>query len=132
MYDPAWTPGLKYARIRLHSIHHEATREPPIQHENVLNTVSMHRIGSLLHELCHAILDLNSRTGGDDDDIGRDQFKGHGFAWQRIACWVEFAALHGFGLPLDLDRFQSLQWSWAKRQVLPTLEEITYWELSDP
>ncbi len=102
------------------------------QKDGPVNRFAMDRLSTILHELVHAYLDHyacrcapNPRSY--DEDV--EQFKGHGRAWQRIACSVEENALSLVGLELDLTRFESIQTSWDGIMYWPTQEELKRWRL---
>jgi hypothetical protein len=94
-----------------------------------LNQRSIGRLGTLLHEYCHAFLAKYAcqRCPGYLPDVKNASF--HGFAWQRVALAVEFAAQNTLGLPIQLNRQASLVVNWPTMGWLPSREEVARWNL---
>ncbi|KAH6643210.1 hypothetical protein C7974DRAFT_387036 [Boeremia exigua] len=96
------------AEVKLHRTKVKTlTGQVPQEYEGVLNAASMSRLGTLLHEVCHAFLQCYTCKNCRQRD--HNQLGGHGFAWQRIACWAMYAASHSLRLKLELSRFLAIQ-----------------------
>jgi hypothetical protein len=72
----------------------------------------------LLHELVHGFVQLYvcRECVGYRELV--DDVAGHGFVWQRIACWVEYAAPKTMGVKVSLGRMVSLWVNWGGIEVL--------------
>lgn len=118
------------ARIRLNPIDHDGQSVKLPAKFRKLNPASVDRLGTLLHEICHAFLDLYACSQCSLAEVR--QFRGHGFAWQRVAYWVEAFAQEKLDLPLDLGRFDGIKFHWKHMEILPSMEEMLRWGLRDP
>jgi hypothetical protein len=124
--------GYPYGLVRLH-----ATRvEYPLGHEpdNLADAVyhrAVFRLGTLLHEVCHAFLLIYMCPKCKNWEVYFDQFAGHGWAWQRIAAQVESMAQLKLGLPLDLGRFTAIQCNWKDHKTWPSVDEVDQWDLEN-
>jgi hypothetical protein len=94
-----------------------------------LNERSIGRLGTLLHEFCHAFLEEYAceKCPGYFPDV--ENANGHGFAWHRVTLAVEFAAQSTLGLPIELGRQTSLKCNWPIMWWLPSRKEVARWNL---
>jgi hypothetical protein len=116
--DPTWVPPPTQKGLVV----------PP---NSALNPISMSRLGTLLHEICHAFLDVHACSACPEYLAEVRQMYGHGFAWQRIALMVELSARDRLGMNFCLGRFSALQCNWRDLRVWPTLCEAQSWRLSN-
>jgi hypothetical protein len=88
-------------------------------------------LSTLLHEMCHAYLDLwGCRFEGCYNVWEKQGVKGHGHAWQDIALAVEIAAAdpNHMKLHLDLGRENSLAIEMVyERMPVPSAKELARW-----
>ena len=124
--------GAEYreARIRLHPFLYCFYQKGPLKlpdRFHVLNSASVSRLCTLLHEICHAYLEMYACH--NCSRAGTGQFNGHGFAWQRVAYRVEAFATEKFDSPLKLGRFDSIVVHWKDLEILPGMEEMMRWVL---
>jgi hypothetical protein len=104
-------------------------QEPPAF--GALSGRAIDRLGTLLHELVHAFIQLYAcqQCSGHYGNV--KSAAGHGIVWQRIANWVEHAASHTLKIPIELGRFETIQDHWNEIKALPSPEEAKMWELKD-
>ena len=112
--------------IRIPKQAQEDSTAPPT---GALNSVSAYRLGVLLHELCHAFLQVHACKDCPEYLAEVQQMKGHGFAWQRIALMVETEAWSRLGIKLDLVRDASIVVNWDDLRVWPSRREVQDWKL---
>lgn len=96
-----------------------------------LNANTMARLSTLLHELVHAFIRTFACKCHDTRFENLDNAGGHGVVWQRIANWVEHAAVEVLQVPLNLGRFMATQSQWDHLKAWPCPEEVRRWELKD-
>jgi hypothetical protein len=118
--DAGWSA--RRARIRIHPVRHGGMCGDLPARFRVVNAASVNRLGTLLHEICHAFLDLYACSECSRAEVS--QFRGHGFAWQRVAYWVQAYAREKLDLPLELGRFDSIAVHWGDMEILPSMEEM--------
>ncbi|KAH9880951.1 hypothetical protein IAQ61_001245 [Plenodomus lingam] len=86
------------------------------------------RIGTILHEMCHAFLKaytcrsciMHERCVGS---------RGHGRAWQILAAKVEEVASHLIGGPVDMGRFPSVLHDMESHGRLPSQHDLEVYKL---
>lgn len=93
--------------VRLHPLLVEDLHHGPPE-GSVLNDRAMSRLNTLLHEAVHAFLDAYSCQSCPCRGENMENFRGHGFAWQRIAHWMEIAAYNSLGLRMTMARMVSI------------------------
>lgn len=90
-------------------------------------------LGTLLHEMIHAFLEIwGCRINGCWDLWQQQGLRGHGYAWQDAASALEIAVQDRelLGLELDLGRLKSLAVDIIyARQPVPPLEELEIWSM---
>ncbi|KAF8849037.1 hypothetical protein BDZ45DRAFT_697895 [Acephala macrosclerotiorum] len=88
-------------------------------------------LGTLLHEMIHAFLEIWGCCIEGCYDLWQQQgVRGHGYAWQDAASALEFAVQDRelLGLKLDLGRLKPLAVDVVyERQPVPSSEELTMW-----
>ena len=124
--------GYTYSRIRLNAT---AVEYPADFVQGTVADVyyyrAVHRIATLLHEICHAYLQKYACDMCADAEEQVDQCGGHGWAWQRIAARVEHMAKLKLGIPVSLGRFASIQHHWHEKTKWPSVEQVDQWNLHD-
>ncbi|KAF2128203.1 hypothetical protein P153DRAFT_387160 [Dothidotthia symphoricarpi CBS 119687] len=110
-----------YPRITLASVEYSL-----VPHGGGLSARTRSRLGTLLHEVVHAFVELYvCRTC---EDI--EQVSGHGRVWQRLSNWIEQTALRRIGVSLEIGGFDEIKVHWSEIEHWPTLEEVeTEWGL---
>lgn len=113
--------------VTLHPTLHKEI--PDIPQNSVLNERAVSRLSTLLHELCHAFVRgyACQQCPGFNRDV--ENMKGHGFAWQRTALAIEFAAQGTLGLPINLGRLTTIRVSFIMMRWPPSREEAARWHL---
>lgn len=101
----------------------------PTQYD--LTEAAMGRLNTLVHETVHAFLQRYACTGCPSYDRNVEDVEGHGLAWQRVACWIEYAAMDSIGLQLKLGRLEAIQGHWDKFKYWPSPRELMEWSLVD-
>lgn len=74
-----------------------------------ITEAAMGRLNTLLHEAVHAFIQTYACQGCPTHKKHVEDLNGHGNVWQRIACWVKYAAPLTIGIPLKLGRFEAIQ-----------------------
>lgn len=97
----------------------------------VLSGRALGRLGTLLHELVHAFVEMYTCRNCPAWDANVDCARGHGHVWQSIAYWVEEAARETLTIPVSLGRFRAIQSQWDGMTVFPTPAEAKSWGLRD-
>lgn len=94
-----------------------------------MNNVSRYRLDILLHEICHAFLQVHTCNRCPEHVAEVAQMKGHGFAWHRIALMVELEAWSRLGIHLCLARHTAIESNWEDLRVWPSKLEAKNWKL---
>jgi hypothetical protein len=124
--------GCPYGRIRLHPyrVEYPSGHEP----DNLADVIyhrTVFRLGTLLHEICHAFQLIYMCLKCKKNEVKYVECNGHGWAWQRIAARVESMAQLKLGLPLDLGRFTAIHCHWKHHKTWPDVDEVLQWGLKD-
>jgi len=94
-----------------------------------MNNVSRYRLGILLHEICHAFLQVHTCDRCPEHVAEVAQMGGHGFAWHRMALMVELEAWSRLGMHLCLARHTAIESNWEDLRVWPSKLEAKNWKL---
>lgn len=113
--------------VMLHPKHYREIPDTP--RSIALNDRVVSRLGTLLHELCHAFVSAyacKQCPGYQQDVVNMEE---HGFGWQRTALAIESAAQRMLGLPINLGRFDSIRVNLRSMFWPPSMEEAARWHL---
>lgn len=97
----------------------------------LLNDIAVSRLSTLLHEICHQFIEMYACFECACTPANLYNLNGHGYARQRVASWVEGAALARLGLSLKLTRIEAVEYSWEHLQVWLCEDGVERWGLVD-